>query len=175
MREKSLFSGKPERYSFSAAAKSAVGRRNPSYLLATQHAPSVFFFVVASVHPFFAQRNSCRWCCQIMVAQAGQPSGWPVSNKAGIPTPVWATTPERRNSGGSCYCYLLEAALMATILISSRPEFTFIFAAIRRADSASRPCMLRTVAGDEHAARRVFARDYILAFAGRLSRQAVVA
>ncbi|WP_420847730.1 ash family protein [Nissabacter archeti] len=35
-----------------------------------------------------------------MVAQAGQPSGWPVSLKAGIPTPVWATTQERRNSGG---------------------------------------------------------------------------
>ncbi|MEB7926104.1 ash family protein [Atlantibacter hermannii] len=30
-----------------------------------------------------------------MVAQAGQPSGWPVSFGAGIPTPVWATTPHR--------------------------------------------------------------------------------
>lgn len=174
MREKSLFSGKPERYSFSAAAKSAAGRRNPSKTKATQHAPSVFFSVVASAHPFFAQWNSCHWCCQIMVARAGQPSGWPVSFVAGIPTPVRATTPERRNSSGS-YQLTKEIAIMATALISSRPEFTFIFAAIRRADSASRPCMLRTVADDEHAARRVFARDYILAFAGRLSHQVVVA
>ncbi|MCW8353754.1 ash family protein [Citrobacter portucalensis] len=37
-----------------------------------------------------------------MVAQAGQPKGWPVSSFTGIPTPVWATTlKERRNSGGS--------------------------------------------------------------------------
>lgn len=64
---------------------------------------------------------------------------------------------------------------MATTLIASRPEFTFIFAAIRRADTAARPCMLRIVAGDEGAARRAFARDYILAFAGRLVCQAVAA
>nr|WP_311295077.1 ash family protein [Serratia silvae] len=32
---------------------------------------------------------------QIMVAQAGQLSGWPVSVGAGIPTPVWATTKYR--------------------------------------------------------------------------------
>ncbi|ECZ5471450.1 ash family protein [Salmonella enterica subsp. houtenae serovar 44:z36,[z38]:-] len=31
------------RYSFPAAAKSAAGRRNPSYLLATPDAPCVFF------------------------------------------------------------------------------------------------------------------------------------
>ncbi|EHM2356833.1 ash family protein [Salmonella enterica subsp. enterica serovar Bonariensis] len=29
---------------------------------------------------------------RIMVAQVGQPKGWPVSFGAGIPTPVWATT-----------------------------------------------------------------------------------
>ncbi|EIV2102700.1 TPA: ash family protein [Klebsiella pneumoniae] len=32
---------------------------------------------------------------QIMVAQAGQPKGWPVSFGSGIPTPVWATTLKR--------------------------------------------------------------------------------
>ncbi|HBR4534912.1 TPA: ash family protein [Klebsiella pneumoniae] len=31
------------RYSFVAVAKSAAGRRNPSYLLATPDAPCVFF------------------------------------------------------------------------------------------------------------------------------------
>lgn len=75
------------RYSFPAIAKSAAGRRNPSYLLATPDTPCVFFYVVAQAHPFFGL-----WClhlspCQIMVVRAGQPSGWPVSNKAGIPTP----------------------------------------------------------------------------------------
>ncbi|ECQ6400910.1 ash family protein, partial [Salmonella enterica subsp. enterica] len=55
------------RYSFPAAAKSAAGRRNPSYLLATPDAPCVFFYVVAQAHPF-----SGLWClylspCQIMV------------------------------------------------------------------------------------------------------------
>ncbi|EET6840099.1 ash family protein [Escherichia coli] len=52
-----LFSGlRPDifsRYSFPAAAKSAAGRRNPSYLLATPDAPCVFFYVVAQAHPFF--------------------------------------------------------------------------------------------------------------------------
>lgn len=103
-----------------------------------------------------------------MVARAGQPSGWPVSNKAGIPTPVRATTHECRNSGGGNNRYLLEAAIMATTLTLSHPQFVYVFAAVRRADRTPRICMLRTVAGDEHAARLNLVRDYILAFAGRL-------
>lgn len=35
---------------------------------------------------------------------------------------------------------------MAATLISARMQFTFIFAAVRRADTAARPCMLRTTA-----------------------------
>ena len=156
------------RYSFPAVAKSTAGRRNPSYLLATPDAPCVFFYVVAQEHPF-----SGLWClhrgpCQIMVVRAGQPSGWPVSNKAGIPTPVRVTTHERRNSGGGNYRYLLEVALMATTLTPSHPQFVFMFAAVRRADRKPRICMLRTVAGDEHAARLSLVRDYVLSFAGRL-------
>lgn len=157
-------------YSFPAVAKSAAGRRNPSYLLATTDAPCVFFYVVALAHPF-----SGLWCfcihhglASIMVVRAGQPSGWPVSNKAGIPTPVRVTTHECRNSGGGNNRYLLEAAVMATILTPSYPQFVFVFAAIRRADRQPRVCMLRTVAGDERAARRALVRDYVLSFAGRL-------
>ncbi|EDZ9265827.1 host cell division inhibitor Icd-like protein, partial [Salmonella enterica] len=75
-------------YSFSAAAKSAAGRRNPSYFKATYDAPCVFFYVVASAHLFFWLWFLNRSLCQIMVVRAGQPSGWPVSLKAGIPTPV---------------------------------------------------------------------------------------
>ena len=107
-------------YSPIVAAKSATGRRNPCNLKATRHAPCVFFYVVAMAHLFQV------WCfmavfCQlrriikIMVARAGQSSDWPVSFRAGIPTPVRATTHECRNSGGSVNRYLKEIANMAII------------------------------------------------------------
>lgn len=57
---------------------------------------------------------------------------------------------------------------MATTLTPSHPQFVFVFAAVRRADHKPRICMLRTVAGDEHAARLSLVRDYVLSFAGRL-------
>ncbi|HFT3184275.1 TPA: host cell division inhibitor Icd-like protein [Klebsiella pneumoniae] len=57
---------------------------------------------------------------------------------------------------------------MATILTPSHPQFVFVFAAVRRADRKPRILMLRTVAGDEQAARLALVRDYILSFAGRL-------
>lgn len=158
------------RYSFPAVAKSAAGRRNPCNSQATTDAPCVFFYVVAQAHPF-----NGLWCLcthhgyvQIMVVRAGQPSGWPVFCETGIPTPVRVTTHERRNSGGGNNRYSQEAATMATTLTLSHPQFVYVFAAVRRADRTPRICMLRTVAGDEHAARLNLVRDYILAFAGRL-------
>ena len=57
---------------------------------------------------------------------------------------------------------------MATILTPSHPKFVVVCAAVRRADRKPRICMLRTVAGDEHAARRSLVRDYVLSFAARL-------
>ncbi|MBS6387285.1 MAG: ash family protein [Enterobacter sp.] len=156
------------RYSFRAVAKSTAGICSPCNLLATQHAPSVFFYVVAQTHLFFGLWCFHRGTCQIMVVRAGQPSGWPVSNKAGTANPVRATTHEICSSGGGDNRYLLEVALMAMILTPSHPQFVFVFAAVRRADRKPRICMLRTVAGDEHAARLSLVRDYILSFAGRL-------
>ena len=157
-------------YSFPAVAKSAAGIGVPYNLLATRHAPCVFFYVVAQAHPF-----SGLWCLYvhqssflIMAVRAGQPSGWPVSNKAGYANPARAATSEIGVSGGSSNRYLLEAAFMATTLIPSHPQFVFVFAAVRRADRQPRICMLRTVAGDEHAARLSLVRDYVLSFAGRL-------
>ncbi|AYO39439.1 MULTISPECIES: host cell division inhibitor Icd-like protein [Serratia] len=161
------------RYSPPAVAQSAAGRGNPCNLLATQHAPCVFFYVVALVHSFFAQWYLCYCGCQTMVAQAGLTSVRPVSNKAGISTPVWATTHKRGNFGGSNNQYLLEAATMATILTPTHPKFCFLFAAIRRTALTAAPCMLRTVADSEHSARRLLTRDYILSFAGRLPVQGV--
>ncbi|EHS3618286.1 ash family protein, partial [Escherichia coli] len=116
-------------YSFSAVAKSAAGRGNPSNLTATYDAPCVFFCVAINA----TERQIMVWCvvsradgtpcilpasahyaAESMVAQAGQPPGWPVSVRAGISTPVWAIAIERGNSGDSVTCYLTEAAIMAT-------------------------------------------------------------
>ena len=158
------------RYSFPAVAKSAAGIGVPCNLLATLDAPCVFFYVVAQAHPF-----SGLWClhihrgsCQIMVVRAGQPSGWPVSNKAGYANPVRAATSEIGVSGGSFSNYFKEAAIMATTLTLSHPQYVFVFAAVRRADRKPRIRMLRTIAGDEHTARLSLVRDYVLSFAGRL-------
>ncbi len=57
---------------------------------------------------------------------------------------------------------------MATTLTLSHPQFVFVFAAVRRADRQPRIRMLRTVAGDERAARRSLVRDYVLSLAARL-------
>ncbi|MBC5487451.1 ash family protein [Klebsiella pneumoniae] len=158
------------RYSFPAVAKSAAGIGVPNNFKATRHAPCVFFYVVAQAHPF-----SGLWCLfvhpspfLIMVVRAGQPSGWPVSLKAGYANPVRAATSEIGVSGGSFSNYFKAAAIMATTLTPSHPQFVFVFAAVRRADRKPRICMLRTVAGDEHAARLSLVRDYVLSFAGRL-------
>jgi len=171
MLQKRLFSGEPLLYSFCAAAKSAAGRENPSNSMATQHAPGVFFYVVALAHLLSAQWFLNRCAYQAMVAQAGQPSGWPVFIEAGILTPVWATTQERENSSGSNNHYSMEAATMATTLTTPQPKFTFLFAAVRRAEPKAPVCMLRSAADNEHSARRLFARDYVLCFAGRLPAQ----
>lgn len=156
------------RYSFPAVAKSTAGICSPCNSMATPDAPCVFFYVVAQAHPFFGLWCLHRGFCQIMVVRAGQPSGWPVSIEAGTANPVRATTHEICSSGGGDNRYSMEVAPMATILTPSHPQFVFVFAAVRRADRKPRICMLRTIAGDEHAARLSLVRDYILSFAGRL-------
>ena len=155
-------------YSVSAAVKPAAGRRNPSYSMATPDAPCVFFCVFASVHPLFGQRFCIRCAVLVMVARAGQPSGWPVSIEAGIPTPVRVTTSERRNSGGGDNRYSMETALMATVLNSPYSEFVFVFAAVRRCERHARVQMLRATAATGRAARQLLVREYVLAFAARL-------
>ncbi|HHQ6602468.1 TPA: host cell division inhibitor Icd-like protein [Serratia fonticola] len=165
------FSGLPWRqalrYSPCAVAQSAAGRENPCYSKATQHAPSVFFFVAAFARSFFAQWFLCYCDNQTMVAQAGQPSGWPVFLEAGF-SPPSGLPPLCENFGGSNNLYSKKAATMATILTPSHPQFVFLFAAVRRNTTTLQPCMLRTVATCEHAARRALVRDYVLSFAGRL-------
>ena len=150
---KTLFSGlltvAISRYSFSAVAKSAAGRGNPSNLTATYDAPCVFFCVAINA----TERQIMVWCvvsradgtpcilpasahyaAESMVAQAGQPPGWPVSVRAGISTPVWAIAIERGNSGDSVIYAVIGGCLMATTLTPSHPEFVFVFPAVRHAD-----------------------------------------
>lgn len=88
--------------------------------------------------------------------------------QSGIPTPVWATTHERRNSGGSVTRYLKEVAIMATVPALSHPEFTFVFLAVRRTDRDARPRPVRVIAECEHAARLKLATEFILSFAARI-------
>ncbi|KFD16439.1 MULTISPECIES: host cell division inhibitor Icd-like protein [Serratia] len=155
------------RYSPPVAAQSAAGRENPSYFKATQHAPGVFFYVVALVRSFFARWMLYYRSSQSMVTQAGQPSGWPVPLKAGF-SPPSGLPPLRENFGGSNNLYFKEAATMATTLTPTHPTFCFLFAAVRRSALTASPRMVRTVADSEHNARRLLARDYVLSFAGRL-------
>lgn len=92
-------------YSFRVAAKSATGRCNPIRLQATPDAPSVFFIVVASAHPYSAALIRT----ESMVALAGLTSVRPVPCNAGIATPVRVTTnQERCNSGGGISLPLQE-------------------------------------------------------------------
>ena len=103
-----------------------------------------------------------------MVAQAGQPSGWPVSDNTGILTPVWAIATERENSGDSVVNAVIGGCLMPTILTPSHPQLVSVSAAIRRPAHPPQISMLRTVAGDEKTARRSLVRDYVLSLAARL-------
>lgn len=175
MCEKRLFSGERSLYSFRAAAKSAAGIGVLSNSMATRDAPCVFFCVYASVPPFFGQRFIFRCAVCVMVARAGASHEAPVSIEAGYANPVRATTSEIGVSGGGVNRYSMEIVIMTTAPAAAHPEFTFIFAAVRRTDTFARPCMLRTVAGDERTARLRLVREYVLSSAGRLPVKAVAA
>ncbi|WP_374990627.1 host cell division inhibitor Icd-like protein [Pantoea sp. SOD02] len=155
-------------YSPRAIAKSVAGRGNPCNLTATLDALCVFFCVYVFEHLTFVQRFHCRCSNRVMVAQAGLTSVRPVSVRAGISTPVWATTSERGNSGGSVNRYLTEVAIMATVLTQTHSEFTFLFLAVRRADSSARPEPIRVNAYNERDARLQLITDFIICFAGRI-------
>lgn len=99
-------------YICAAAAKSAAGFRTPFNLKAAPHRARA----VALAH-LSDTRLHCRVSGASMVAQAGQPSGWPVAFRTGSANPVWATTQEIRTSGGSVTRYLKEVVLWLSPLI----------------------------------------------------------
>ena len=169
------------------AAKSATGRENPSMLSATTDAPCVVFSVainatgrhimawcVHSGHSIAGHEQVAHHSAMSMVAQAGQLQGWPVSDNAGILTPVWAIAIERENSGDSVFSAVIGGCLMATTPISLHPQFIWIFLAVRRSDVLAKPQRKEVTAPDLTSARRVIARDFIASFAGRLPVREVV-
>ncbi len=48
------------------------------------------------------------------------------------------------------------------------PQFTYLFLGLRRADLRAIPCRVQVTASSEHFARRILAKDFVLAFAGRV-------
>ncbi|MBF7979094.1 MULTISPECIES: ash family protein [Rahnella] len=96
-------------YSRAAAAKSAAGFRTPLTFKAALRVFKLRSCAAVFAHPLQMWRL-CYICNVSMVAQMGQPSGWPVSLKAGSANLVWATTQELRTSRGSNNRYFKEAA-----------------------------------------------------------------
>lgn len=159
------------------AAKSATGRENPCKHPAMIDAPCVFFYVAINA----TERHIMAWCvhsghsiagheqvahhsAMSMVAQAGQLSGWPVSDSAGILTPVWAIAIERENSGDSNISYPMEVAIMVTTPISLHPQFIYFFDALRRNDMAAGSVRVSVEADTLVEARQKIKRDYVAVF-----------
>lgn len=170
-------------YRCRVAPQWAAGRENPCMLSATTDAPCVFFYVAtnATERHFMAWcyvsgtglnrsflRHSLHYAALSMVAQAGQLSGWPVSDNAGILTPVWAIAIERENSGDSNDYAVIGGCLMASTPALSHSQFVWLFLAVRRSDVNERPQRKTVTAHTEREARRTLARDFVLSFAGRL-------
>lgn len=105
-----------ESYSVGAAAKSAAGIGTPRTTLEPTHAPIAWFFV--GTRPPFTWvliAYPAAGIYSVMVARAGQPSGWSVSKVADSSNPVRATTMRLEPQVGSDNLSTLEAAIMATV------------------------------------------------------------
>lgn len=165
-----LFLSSDVRYSDRAPAKSGVRIETLKLLKATHDAPSVFFCVRAHAH----LQNTVLCRPDSMVALAGQPSGWLVSFSTSSLNPVSVTTPiEIETSGGDSFDKLKEIIVM--MAIPAQTQFKFLFLAVKRADSTDIPHRIEATAPNEHSARLLLVRDYILAFAGRLPVREVAA
>ncbi|MGB6188921.1 MAG: Rha family transcriptional regulator [Aeromonas molluscorum] len=118
---------RPQGYAVGAAAKSAAGIETPRTTLEPTHAPIAWFFV-GTRPPFtwvlFAYPAIGILC--VMVARAGQPSGWSVSKVADSLNPARATTMRLRPQVGSDNLSTLEAAIMATVPTPVTPEIRLV-------------------------------------------------
>ncbi|MEQ5272779.1 host cell division inhibitor Icd-like protein [Proteus terrae] len=158
-----------ELYSLKALAKSSVRIGVLNLYKATHDAPSVFFCVNAYAHLL----NAVLYRTESMVAAAEQPKGWLVSLYASNANSIVVTTPEIGVSGGdSLVLYKEIIVMMAT---PTQTQFKFLFLSIKRSDTTAQPCRIAVTAPNEHDARLMLVRDYILAFAGRVPVQGVTA
>ena len=149
-------------YSDQALAKSSVRIGVLNLYKATHDAPSVFFCVNAYAHLL----NAVLYRTESMVAAAEQPKGWLVSLYASNANSTVVTTPEIGVSGGdSLVLYKEIIVMMAT---PNQTQFKFLFLSIKRSDTTAKPCRITITAPNEHDARLMLVRDYILSFAGRL-------
>lgn len=165
-----LFLSSDVRYSDRAPAKSGARIGTLKLLKATHDAPSVFFCVRAHAH----LKNAVLCRPDSMVALAGQPSGWLVSFSTSSSNPVSVTTPiEIGTSGGDSFDKLKEIIVM--MAIPTQTQFKFLFLAVKRTDSTDIPHRIEATAPNEHSARLLLVRDYILSFAGRLPVREVAA
>nr|WP_307772433.1 ash family protein [Aeromonas veronii] len=114
-----------------ATAKSVAGRGNPELNSAPTHALAWFFVGTRSPLLGALLAYLVGGVCCVMVARAGQLSGWPVSSGfAGISTPARATAMSVETLVGSEYLSNSEAAIMATIpTLATSKIFTFLLAA----------------------------------------------
>lgn len=97
-------------YGYSVPAKSGTGIGVPELSKATHDAPSVFFCVVNSVHPFFGCAVIIRAAHKIMVGWMGASSEAPVTFDAGYANPVQSITSEIGVSGDGFHTQSKEAA-----------------------------------------------------------------
>ncbi len=156
-------------YSDQALAKSSVRIGVLNMYKATPDAPSVFFCVHAYAYPRFA----VLYRSESMVAAAEQPKGWLVPLYASNANSIVVTTLEIGvSSGDSLAQYKEIIVMMAT---PTQTQFNFLFLSIKRSDTTAQPCRITITASNEHDARLMLVRDYILAFAGRVPVQGVTA
>ncbi|HGW3882755.1 TPA: host cell division inhibitor Icd-like protein [Proteus mirabilis] len=153
-------------YSDQALAKSSVRIETLSLQTATHDAPCVFFCVYAYAYLL----NAVLYRSYSMVALVRQPSGWLVSvcasslNLANVTTPI-----EIETSGGDSE--LIQTEIIVMMATPTHTQFKFLFLSIKRSDTTAKPCRIAVTAPNEHDARLMLVRDYILSFAGRLPAQ----
>ncbi len=154
-------------YGYSAPAKSGAGIGLPVMLSAIHDAPSVFFCVVSSVHPFFCDTGIIRAARKIMVGCVGASSEAPVSDNAGKTNSAQSTTRKIGLFGGGYKNQLSEAAAMATTP-NQNPQFIWIIAAVRRDCPTITAKIHHIISESEQEARRTLTRDHVCFFAGRI-------
>ncbi|MEY0294179.1 host cell division inhibitor Icd-like protein [Providencia rettgeri] len=149
-------------YSKNALAKSSVRICSLSLQTATHDAPCVFFCVYAYAHLLNAVLYR-----PYSVALVRQLNGWLVPVCTSTANLVNVTTPiEICSSRGDSE--LKQTEIIVMMATPTQTQFKFLFLSIKRSDTTAKPCRIAVTASNEHDARLMLVRDYILSFAGRL-------